>query len=128
MKLKNQITIPAALAASLLLTACGAEHLVNIGTAYQKQDVPSAPADDAFVRTQTDFAVSLLREQVRENPGQNIVLSPYSLSQTLAMSANGACGTTRTEMEQVLGGGMPLDDLNAYFAGMPSLFVSNSKQ
>lgn len=67
-------------------------------------------ADDAFVMGQTAFALSLLQNTVKE---ENILISPYSVVQALGMTANGAAGQTRTEMEQVIGG-MPMEKLNPY--------------
>ena len=45
--------------------------------------------------------------------GGNILLSPVSILSALAMTANGAAGETKSQMEDVLG--LPVSDLNAYF-------------
>lgn len=117
MKTNELIRTGTALLLCTALAGCGAVHAANLSKPYQAGTVETAPADDAFTHAQTDFALSLLRNQMQEHPESNIVLSPYSLAQTLAMSANGAKGTTRSEMEQVLGGGLTVPALNAYFAG-----------
>lgn len=49
------------------------------------------------------FAFNLLKQLVTEQPGSNIFISPYSASTVLQMVSTGAAGTTRTEMQQVLG-------------------------
>lgn len=67
-------------------------------------------ADDAFVLGQTAFALSLLQNTVAD---ENIFISPYSVVQALGMTANGAEGQTKTEMEQVIGG-MSMEKLNPY--------------
>ncbi len=77
----------------------------------ETQNEYSPPVSKA-AETQTDFALDLLKEAYLKNPQQNVLLSPYSAMQALAMAANGAGGNTRTEMEQTLGG-IPLDSLNA---------------
>lgn len=72
--------------------------------------VTGTEADDAFILGQTAFALSLLQNTVED---KNILLSPYSAVQALGMTANGADGQTKSEMEQVIGG-MPMEKLNAY--------------
>ncbi|MBQ2737213.1 MAG: serpin family protein [Clostridia bacterium] len=58
----------------------------------------------------TDFAVRLFK-QVNEG-AKNTLLSPLSVLCALAMTANGAEGETRGQMETVLG--MNVDELNLY--------------
>lgn len=57
-----------------------------------------------------DFAVNLFQAGLTE--GENSLLSPVSVLYALAMTANGAAGETRAQMEAVLG--MSVEDLNAY--------------
>lgn len=99
---------------SILLICVIAGGLTGCGDLQQDAPVFTAnpvPVSEA-AETQTDFALDLLKEAYLQNPQQNVLLSPYSAMQALAMAANGAGGNTRTEMEQTLGG-IPLDSLNA---------------
>jgi serine protease inhibitor len=48
------------------------------------------------------FSLKLLKQLVTEQPGASIFVSPYSTATALQMSANGAAGQTKTEMQQVL--------------------------
>lgn len=112
--------ITATLAAGLLLhmTGCGtaAPADVTVGNLTADVDVQTvvgAAADETFLSAQTGFALSLLQETVTSRSGENVLISPYSVVQALAMAANGADGDTRIEMEQTLGG-LPSDTLNAY--------------
>lgn len=57
-----------------------------------------------------DFAVRLL--QACEKSGENTLLSPLSVLCALSMTANGAEGETREQMEAVLG--MSVEELNVY--------------
>ncbi len=79
-------------------------------------------ADDSFRTAQDGFTMDLLRacqsrENVQKKSGGNVLVSPLSVSLALAMTANGAKGQTRSEMETLLGGDMTIDRLNEYYAG-----------
>ncbi len=50
----------------------------------------------------TGFAFDLLKQITKEQPGQNIFISPFSVSTVLQMVGNGAAGETKQEMERVL--------------------------
>ena len=55
--------------------------------------------------------------------GENVLLSPYSIDEALGMTAHGAAGTTRTEMEKVMGGDVKLEHIS------PSLcFLTNQME
>lgn len=122
--MKN-IRIKSLAAAMLLLTTmtgCGAESGISVGHSAKAVELTagimrigkeSAKPDETFLQGQTAFALSLMQETAKNRAGSNILLSPYSLMQALAMTANGAAGDTRAEMEQVLGG-LPLDTLNSW--------------
>ena len=89
-----------------------AKNLAELVTA---NPVETVDIGSDIVLGQTDFALSLLRETIRtgEKQGENVLISPYSVSQALGMTANGAAGETLSEMESVLGGKM--DTLNPAF-------------
>lgn len=57
-----------------------------------------------------DFAVRLFKACAKE--GENTLLSPLTVLSALAMTANGAVGETRSQMEAVLG--MSVEELNLY--------------
>ena len=58
------------------------------------------------------FTVNMLKATTTQ--GENSMISPYSIVQALAMTANGANGKTLEEMEEVLGNGMSIEELNKY--------------
>ena len=64
----------------------------------------AAPSPDQakLVAADTGFALGLLKELAREQPAQNVFISPYSISTALAMTAAGARGKTLDEMNKVL--------------------------
>src|SRR2546423_15277469 len=49
------------------------------------------------------FAFTLVKELEKEKPGENIFISPYSISTALQMVRAGAGGETKAEMDRVLG-------------------------
>jgi serpin B len=63
------------------------------------------PSSDAQKLAAADctFSFRLLKELNKEQPAQNIFVSPYSASTALQMVCNGAGGRTKSEISQVLG-------------------------
>lgn len=57
----------------------------------------------------TQFSIELLQENFKD---KNILISPLSIISALGMTANGADGQTKTQMEQVFG--TDVDTLNDY--------------
>ena len=85
-------------------------------------------ADEKFINSQAEFTVEMFRKTYAENKDpENTLISPYSIMQALAMTANGANGKTRTEMENVLGGGMKMEQLNKYLLTQRLRTVNNNK-
>lgn len=70
---------------------------------------PETVADEKATAA-ADFAVRLFRESY---DGKNTLLSPLSVLIALAMTANGANGETKSQMERVFG--MTVEELNDYF-------------
>jgi len=69
-------------------------------------------ADEAFRQSQTAFALKLFQQSFSETADENTLISPLSVMLALAMTANGADGETKAQMEAVLG--MPMERLNRY--------------
>ncbi len=99
----------------LACVGCGEEaEPKDLMAAIAATPVEGRAADDGFVTSQMNFAVGLLQQCVAKDSGENVLISPISVMLALAMTANGASGQTLQEMEDVLGGGMPIADLNEY--------------
>ena len=56
----------------------------------------------AVVQAGNQFAADLYRQLAKENQGKNLFFSPYSMSSSLAMTAEGARGETSAQMGKVL--------------------------
>lgn len=105
-----------ALALALLAGGCSAQgsplQLQGAGDVPDVEPAVSQQADQAFAQ----FAVELLKGARAD--GEDALVSPLSVMMALAMAANGAEGETLTAFEQVLGGGVDLDTLNANCASL----------
>ena len=108
---------------SLILICSMAVNLTGCATKVQAADlmegvqantVTGKAADDAFAQSQMLLAVELFQSSVLESKDENVLISPLSIQLALAMTANGADGNTKAEMEALLGGEISLEDLNEY--------------
>jgi len=84
----------------------------NLMASITAESAQGKDADENFIHNQTEFYLNLIRKTAKD--GTNTLVSPYSLVQCLGMVANGADGQTLAEMQNVLGGGMLIDELNQY--------------
>ncbi|GFH92360.1 hypothetical protein IMSAGC002_03630 [Lachnospiraceae bacterium] len=76
-----------------------------------QQTEEEQPAE-AFCMDTTDFAISLLKENVKEGEGGNVMISPVSVLAVLSMTANGAQGDTLSQMMSVMAKNQEPDSLN----------------
>ena len=130
MKFRKLAALVLLLAAVVQLTACGGGGTTQVtlpedaGQVTVPDDAGQVTLPDdsgqitpvrtevpqnTFAQAAADFSTALLRRT--HKTGENTTLSPYSVMSALAMTANGADGETRSEMEAVLG--LPLDELNS---------------
>lgn len=130
MKFRKLAALVLLLAAVVQLTACGGGGTTQVtlpddaGQVTVPDDAGQVTLPDdsgqitpirtevpqnTFAQAAADFSTALLRQT--HKTGENTTLSPYSVMSALAMTANGADGETRSEMEAVLG--LPLDELNS---------------
>ncbi|MGN0441899.1 MAG: serpin family protein [Acutalibacteraceae bacterium] len=104
---------------SACATSAGALDLMN---GIQSKTVQGKATDDKFTSAYSDFAARLFNTS--DDKDGNSLISPLSVMLALAMTANGADGETKAEMEKGLGADIPLDDLNeylyAYISSLPS--------
>lgn len=96
----------------------GQEQMNSLTDNITAEPVSGKPIDDRFVNAAADYSVDLFKRSVREDVEEckNVLISPESVLNALAMTANGADGETLAEMEQVISGsaGIPIDEFNSY--------------
>ena len=108
------------------LGACGGTHTGNPGNPDGAQFVRSSLALETepdvsqderaqLTRDNRDFAFDLYAELAATRPGENVSISPYSISVALAMTYAGAAGTTQAEMETALHFALPEPALHRAF-------------
>lgn len=82
-------------------------------------------SDDAFISSSANFAVELFKKTVDDD--KSSLISPLSVMLALSMTANGADAQTKEEMQTLLGGKIPLDDLNEYLYSYVKNLPSENK-
>lgn len=81
----------------------GVFFLVNDKSAvYAQSDGKAYSVDRELVNSNTEFALNIFKRLVEEDKDQNIFISPFSISTALAMTYNGAEGTTKEAMSRTL--------------------------
>jgi len=88
--------------------------------------VGGKPSDDLFVSSMADFSIELFKKSLSDK-NENSLVSPVSVMLALAMTANGAGSETLAQMERLLGGGIPLADLNEYLYNFAKSLPSGNK-
>jgi serpin B len=94
---KNLKAVLPIILVTVILAACTAPAM------EPKRAYDEGKIDSEFVGGMTSFAFDMFRELSREETGENIFISPLSISTALTMTYNGSGGKTREEMKLVLG-------------------------
>jgi len=114
------------LIAALCAYACGGDPSVSSnGNAVHQPLDPGPPAGNGEVAETTEFGFNLFAEVVAENEDKNVFISPPSVAIALAMTYNGATGSTADAMRRTLSlDGLDRDQINAGFADLLT-FLTN---
>ena len=126
--MKGKQLLAALLAAACVLSATGCaagsasvKNLTKGAKKTQTQSIDTSAVQDTAAAL-TGFGARLLQNEMqKENP----LVSPLSVASALSMTANGAVGETKTQMEQVLGA--DTGSLNTYFAVLQT-YLKGDKQ
>ena len=127
--MKGKQLLAALLAAASVFTvsgcAAGAASVRDLTKGAKKEQTQSLYDTSAVQDTAaalTGFGAKLLQNEMQE---ENPLVSPLSVASALSMTANGAVGETKTQMEQTLGA--DTGSLNAYFSVLQAS-LGNDKQ
>ena len=113
-------TLPTA--AGCAASQASASEDLMAGVEPAASPIDQASLDGPGARGAADFAVALFQQNVAES--DNVLVSPLSVLYALGMTANGADGETRAQMEEVLGASV--DDLNAYLHAYDQTLAANA--
>ncbi|RKP56972.1 serpin family protein [Cohnella endophytica] len=83
-----------------LCSGCGNEEKESIRA---ESRISPREVDKRVVEASNRFGLALFGDMSRKSPDRNVFLSPISVSAALALMANGASGTTESELKSTLG-------------------------
>lgn len=104
---------------AILLVSCNSSSSPSTsstkGSAYTIEQRQSAveSLDSRMVQATNQFGLQLHEQLVHASQGENVFISPLSISLALAMTYNGSAGETQEEISRALGwDGMSLEEVN----------------
>lgn len=90
------------------------------------EQTPSGSAvDSEFINASVNFSETLFRGAVEKEKGENLIISPLSVTYALSLTANGAMGKTLSEFN-ALNNNIPVSKMNEYLYST-SLRLSETK-
>jgi len=93
-----------ALLAAILLVQCSDKTVDPPEPDPQPPFAGVSAVDKAVLESSSAFGLNLFKETVAEaDEGENVFISPLSISMALGMAYNGAQGETRDSMQAVMG-------------------------
>lgn len=119
MKIKRAVLVFISLGLALIMAVnfagcAGQVSAAELTAEITANKVSGKSADDKFTKLQFEFYTKLFKACVKERKNESVFISPLSVQLALAMTGNGASGETKTQIEKLLGGTVPLDELNEY--------------
>ena len=127
--MKGKQLLAALLASACVLTASGCaaksasvENLMKDTKKEQTESLYDTTVVQDTATALTGFGIKLLQNAMVE---ANPLVSPLSVASALSMTANGALGETKTQMEQTLGA--DTGSLNAYFSVLQAYLKDNQQ-
>ena len=127
MKMKKLLAAVLAAACFLGTAGCASQTIAATDLTKNVKKTAQAPsldeaAQDRTIEDLTGFGVKLLQNEMGKT---DPLISPLSIAAALSMTANGAVGETKAQMEEVLGASA--DTLSSSFAALQSA-LKNDKQ
>ncbi|MBN2280016.1 MAG: serpin family protein [Candidatus Marinimicrobia bacterium] len=110
------------LSIAILLAMNGCSDIVKSKNNKKANDLPQYSIHEipkSVIESNNGFSLQLFQIINAEDSGENVFISPISVSFALGMTMNGADGVTFEEMKNVLGfSGSDLDEINAAYAAL----------
>ena len=101
----------------------GSGKAENLTDGIEKVSAPDAKITDAQTQALSQASMQLFAETVAyEGKHPNVLLSPTSIAIAFGMTENGAAGDTLKDMERVVGGGIPIDEMNPLLYNLSERF------
>lgn len=120
------VTVGVLLAGSLsLLAGCGIlDPGPESGEPISRLPRPLTAAEETVVSASNRFAFDLLRQVNEDEAGENVFVSPLSVSMALGMTMNGAANETLDEMRATLDfGDLTQDEINGSYRDLIDLLL-----
>lgn len=98
-----------------------AGKMVNLSdqmNAEQRELVDLSTIDSRLIDAISDSSMRMFYENMKQKPAENVLISPASILFAFGMTENGADGNTLSEMEQVVNGGLSIQELNVIMHAM----------
>jgi serine protease inhibitor len=115
------------LAGAFMLTSCQKEE--SVPEANTPNLRPLSSAERQTVSSANDFAYRAFGKVRQAAPGDNLCLSPLSISAVLTMACNGADGSTKAAMKQTLGVTAQTDqEINESYKSLFALLTGMDKK
>ena len=109
----------------LVLLVLGCRDLGTPAEVQQSQSRPLTSIEKSLVASDNTFGFNLFTAVNSTEGGQNLFISPVSVSMALGMTMNGARGTTRDAMAQTLGfSGLTQSDINTSYRSLIALLTN----
>jgi serine protease inhibitor len=106
---------------TLITFSCG-EHITGPEDPAQRD---LTALEKRIVESGNEFGLKLFRELNKDEAGENMFISPLSVSYALGMTLNGAAGQTREAMEQTLElQGLSVDEINRSYKSLMELLTT----
>ncbi len=122
--MKRIIALISVMALLVGISGCStAVAAANLMDGIPANDTGTAEISDTSAAAVCDFSVRLFAESFED--GKNTLISPYSVLNAMAMTANGAKGDTLSQIEQAFG--LNMDELNEFMRGYKTALPSDEK-
>lgn len=132
MKIKRAVLVFISLGLALIMAVnfagcAGQVSAAELTAGITANKVSGKSTDDKFTKSQFEFYTKLFKACVKERKNESVFISPLSVQLALAMTGNGASGETKTQIEKLLGGTVPLEELNEYLYSYVNSLASDDE-